>query len=121
MLLTGTPIQNNSTELWSLLNFIQPKIFNSSEEFQKEYGDIKTQDAVDKLHTAVAPYLMRSVRMLRFVPGACLDDAVACARRMKEDVAKKIPPKEETVIEVELTPLQKQVPRTPPCDLLELS
>ena len=35
ILLTGTPLQNNLGELWSLLNFLLPKIFASCEEFQK--------------------------------------------------------------------------------------
>ncbi len=33
LLLTGTPLQNNLHELWSLLNFILPDIFDSSELF----------------------------------------------------------------------------------------
>ncbi len=35
ILLTGTPLQNNLSELWSLLNFLLPKIFGSCEDFQK--------------------------------------------------------------------------------------
>jgi SNF2 family DNA or RNA helicase len=34
LLLTGTPLQNNLTELWALLNFLMPKLFDSSEEFE---------------------------------------------------------------------------------------
>lgn len=34
LLLTGTPLQNNLRELWSLLNFILPQIFSSLREFQ---------------------------------------------------------------------------------------
>lgn len=34
LLLTGTPLQNNLAELWSLLNFILPDIFSSLEEFE---------------------------------------------------------------------------------------
>ena len=33
LLLTGTPLQNNLTELWSLLNFILPKIFDNMRQF----------------------------------------------------------------------------------------
>lgn len=35
ILLTGTPLQNNLSELWALLNFLLPKIFSSCEDFQK--------------------------------------------------------------------------------------
>ena len=31
LLLTGTPLQNNLHELWALLNFLLPDVFNSSE------------------------------------------------------------------------------------------
>ena len=34
LLLTGTPPQNNLTELWSLLNFLLPSIFDDLESFQ---------------------------------------------------------------------------------------
>jgi ATP-dependent helicase STH1/SNF2 len=33
LILTGTPLQNNLPELWALLNFVLPKIFNSSKSF----------------------------------------------------------------------------------------
>ena len=33
--LTGTPLQNELHELWSLLNFLHPTIFNSCENFEK--------------------------------------------------------------------------------------
>jgi len=33
LLLTGTPLQNNLTELWALLNFLMPKLFDSADEF----------------------------------------------------------------------------------------
>lgn len=38
ILLTGTPLQNNLAELWSLLNFLLPKVFSSSEDFEKWFS-----------------------------------------------------------------------------------
>jgi len=38
LLLTGTPVQNSLTELWSLLNFLLPKVFNSSETFDEWFA-----------------------------------------------------------------------------------
>lgn len=49
MLLTGTPLQNNLEELFSLLNFLEPKRFNSLNEFMKEFGNLKDHDQVEKL------------------------------------------------------------------------
>ena len=87
LLLTGTPIQNNTTELWALLNFISPWSFPILEHFVSLFGELKTSEQVKQLHTLLRPYLLR---------------------RMKEDVEKSIPPKEETIVEVEMTILQKQ-------------
>ncbi|KAH9329797.1 hypothetical protein KI387_001905, partial [Taxus chinensis] len=38
LLLTGTPLQNNLEELWALLNFLLPNIFNSSEDFSQWFS-----------------------------------------------------------------------------------
>lgn len=87
VLMTGTPIQNNLTELWTLLNFIEPNTFSSITDFQDQYGVLEKNEQVKQLQASLSPYLLR---------------------RMKEDVAKNIPPKEETIIQCELTNLQKQ-------------
>jgi len=87
LLLTGTPIQNNMTELWTLLNFIDEENFGDLDEFLKSYGDMKSKEGIDDLHEIIRPYILR---------------------RLKEDVEKSVPPKEETLIEVELTTLQKK-------------
>ena len=87
ILMTGTPLQNNTTELWSLLNFIEPAKFPDVEKFLQRFGTITTQEQVEALQRRIAPHLLR---------------------RVKEDVAKDIPPKEETIIDVELTTMQKQ-------------
>jgi SNF2 family DNA or RNA helicase len=51
-LLTGTPLQNNISELWALLDFILPDIF-SSEHSIVEWLDLKYYESVDN-HTATA-------------------------------------------------------------------
>ena len=38
LLLTGTPIQNSMAELWALLHFIMPKLFDSHEHFQEWFS-----------------------------------------------------------------------------------
>jgi len=87
LLLTGTPIQNNMNELWALMSIVDPDEFNSCEEFMSRYDNMQSKDRVDELHGVIRPYILR---------------------RLKEDVEKSVPPKEETLIEVELTVLQKK-------------
>ncbi|CAO3677494.1 unnamed protein product [Rhizopus stolonifer] len=87
VLLTGTPLQNNLDELYSLLNFMQPEIFNDERAFFVEYGKLQTAAEVERLQALLKPIMLR---------------------RFKEDVEKTIPVKEETVIEVELTNPQKK-------------
>jgi len=87
VLMTGTPLQNNTQELWTLLNFIEPFKFPSLDEFMRKFGNMANQEQVQNLQNAIAPFMLR---------------------RVKEDVAKDIPSKEETLIDVELTSIQKQ-------------
>ena len=87
LLMTGTPLQNNTGELWSLLNFIEPTKFPSMEKFEERFGNIRSQEQVRNLQRRLEPHLLR---------------------RIKEDVATDIPAKEEVIIDVELTTLQKQ-------------
>ena len=58
LLLTGTPLQNNVEELWTLLNFMEPSKFASLEAFMKEFGDLKDTAQVEKLHAVLRPYLV---------------------------------------------------------------
>ena len=69
------------------MNFIDPASYDDLEGFLVQYGDIKSKEKIDELHDRIRPYILR---------------------RLKEDVEKSVPPKEETLIEVELTVLQKQ-------------
>ena len=86
-LLSGTPLQNNIHELFSLLSFLEPQQFNSLDAFMKEFGDMQNEDQVNKLQQLLKPLMLR---------------------RMKEDVEKSLKPKEETIVEVELTNIQKK-------------
>ncbi|KAG5836431.1 hypothetical protein ANANG_G00254650 [Anguilla anguilla] len=87
VLLTGTPLQNSVEELFSLLNFLEPLQFPSEISFLEEFGDLKTEEQVKKLQAILKPMMLR---------------------RLKDDVEKNLAPKEETIIEVELTNIQKK-------------
>jgi len=49
VLLTGTPLQNSMAELWSLLNFLEPEEFDNLEQFNLDFGELRTQEQVGKL------------------------------------------------------------------------
>mgnify|MGYP000886441974 FL=1 len=103
LLLTGTPLQNNLGELWSLLNFLLPKVFNSCDEFEKWFGlavNKVTNDKegqlneeeqlliINRLHQVLRPFLLR---------------------RVKKEVESEIPNKVEYIIKIELSAWQKLV------------
>ncbi|KAI5304802.1 swr1 complex component [Ascosphaera pollenicola] len=108
LLLTGTPLQNNLTELWSLLFFLMPSddndmgiegfadLRNFSEWFRRpveqilEHGretmDEEAKQVVTKLHTVLRPYILR---------------------RLKIDVEKQMPAKYEHVVVCKLSKRQR--------------
>ncbi len=103
LILTGTPLQNNLPELWSLLNFVLPHIFKSvksfDEWFNTPFANTGTQDKVDlneeeqlliikRLHKVLRPFLLR---------------------RLKKDVEKDLPEKQERVIKCVFSALQAKL------------
>ena len=87
VLLTGTPLQNNLEELYALLNFLNPEEFYDVGYFMREYGSMANKESVERMQKILKPIMLR---------------------RLKEDVEKSLKPKEETIIEVELTNIQKK-------------
>ncbi|KAF5376807.1 hypothetical protein D9757_008877 [Collybiopsis confluens] len=95
MILTGTPLHNNLSELWSLLNFVLPDIFNDVDSFQawfnipmmqQSLGTDRTARIIDTLHAILKPFLLR---------------------RLKADVETDLPPKKEYVLYAPLSVLQR--------------
>ncbi|KAL4449582.1 hypothetical protein ABPG74_007405 [Tetrahymena malaccensis] len=72
LLLTGTPIQNTMAELWALLHFIMPKLFDSHDQFQEWFSkDIEAssqdksqlnQHQLQRLHAILKPFMLRRVK-----------------------------------------------------------
>lgn len=58
LLLTGTPIQNNLKELWSLLHFIMPTLFDNLVEFEEWFMKMN-EDKLDRLHLILKPFMLR--------------------------------------------------------------
>ncbi|GAB66326.1 helicase [Plasmodium cynomolgi strain B] len=95
LLITGTPLHNNLKELWSLLNFLMPKIFDNSEEFDNLFNiskislnDNKQSEIITQLHTILKPFMLR---------------------RLKVEVEQSLPPKREIYVFVGMSKLQKKL------------
>lgn len=103
LLLTGTPLQNNLAELWSLLNFLLPEIFDdldvfeawfdakkfASDEGTKEFLKLEAEKQVlSSLREILQPFMLR---------------------REKSDVCPDVPPKKELVVYAPLTKLQHEL------------
>ena len=89
--LTGTPIENNLGELWSIFDFIMPMYLNNYNSFKDKYeADIVHGDktATERLKRIVRPFILR---------------------RLKADVLKELPEKTESVIDSPLEGEQKDV------------
>lgn len=88
LLLTGTPLQNNMVELWSLLNFLYPSIFTTSEPFGAGFN--LAENIIDK------QFLNRAQQLLDLF----------MLRRLKHKVETFIPPKLETKVYCPLSKTQ---------------
>jgi len=93
--ITGTPMENNLLELWSLFSVTAPGLFAQSARFKEYYqGPIEKDGDSDRL-----AQLRRRIRPLML-------------RRTKEQVVKDLPAKQEQVIELELNPAHRKVYQT---------
>ncbi|GAM86897.1 hypothetical protein ANO11243_049180 [Dothideomycetidae sp. 11243] len=103
LILTGTPLQNNLPELWAILNFALPTIFKSvksfDEWFNTPFANTGGQDKMElteeeqllvirRLHKVLRPFLLR---------------------RLKKDVEKDLPDKQERVIKCNFSALQAKL------------
>ncbi|HEY5561648.1 MAG TPA: SNF2 helicase associated domain-containing protein [Clostridiaceae bacterium] len=90
--LTGTPIENSLTELWSIFDFIMPGYLSSHSKFLERYETpiVKNNDknALQELNRRIKPFILR---------------------RLKREVAGELPEKIEHRISAELTPEQKKL------------
>jgi len=96
LLLTGTPLQNDVGELWSLMHFLMPHIFHSNTDFN-EWFLVPMQQAMQKNQ----PINMNIIQQLHSILRPFL------LRRLKKDVEKQLPSKTEIIIRCPLSRRQK--------------
>ncbi|KZV33593.1 hypothetical protein F511_34361 [Dorcoceras hygrometricum] len=98
LLLTGTPIQNSLQELWSLLNFLLPNIFNSVQNFEEWFNapfadkcEVSLTEeeqllVIRRLHHVIRPFILR---------------------RKKDEVEKYLPSKIQVMLKCDMSAWQK--------------
>ena len=90
--LTGTPIENTLTELWSLFDFVMPGYLYNANKFSKLYEIPITKDdnreRASRLKEQIAPFILR---------------------RLKTNVLSELPPKTETTLIAEMLPEQQRI------------
>lgn len=92
MVMTGTPIENSTMDLYAQMAFVNPGLFQSIDHFREEYANRidkqSDQERARELNRLIHPFVLR---------------------RTKEMVAKELPPKTEDVIYCEMEPEQRKV------------
>jgi len=106
LLLTGTPLQNNLSELWSLLNFLLPEIFDDLRVFESWFDAKDLHENDDELKRITAQEQKNSIlSTLHQILTPFL------LRRVKTDVDLQIPPKKEVMVYCPMTSRQKDLYR----------
>lgn len=91
--MTGTPIENHATDLWSIMEFLLPGFLGSLSRFKRLYGGSKDhpdQTQTESLKRLISPFLLR---------------------RTKNQVLKELPEKTEEIISCTMTAIQKKAYR----------
>ena len=89
--LTGTPIENNILELWSIFDFIMPMYLNTEENFKEKYYKINDEEILKELTGLISPFILR---------------------RLKEEVLNELPDKIEKEYILKMDSKEKQIYNT---------
>ena len=112
LLLTGTPLQNSLPELWSLMNFLLPKIFDSSEDFEdwfnKPFASFSDRGAGAGGEDELEQQVQLSGEEKRVIIGR-LHEILRpfLKRRVKAEVLTQLPEKVERTIHCDLSAWQR--------------
>jgi len=84
--LTGTPIENNLMELWSIFDFLMPDLLGTEDEFKRRYDipitKYNDKEVLNELRNRIAPFILR---------------------RTKQEMLHELPPKIEQISYAHLT------------------
>lgn len=87
--LSGTPFENNISEIWALMNLINNSVWGTLSEFKKKYSDIhENKEKLDELKIKLSPYVLR---------------------RCKKDVLTNLPEKFEENIYCDMSDEQREL------------
>lgn len=90
--LTGTPIENRLSELWSIFDYLMPGLLGTYEQFRRQYEQpiVQEEDAsiTERLRRMVAPFILR---------------------RLKQDVLKELPDKLEQIVYARMGEKQRRL------------
>src|SRR5690606_1624810 len=91
LIMTGTPVENNTFDLYAQMDFLNPGMLGSMDYFRKEYANKidrdRDKEKAEELQRLINPFVLS---------------------RKKEEVAKELPEKTETVIYCELGQKQRK-------------
>lgn len=109
LLLTGTPLMNDLSELWSLLNFLLPAIFNSVDTFDQWFNKPFSQFGNDNTANTEEANLLSNEERMFIIHRLHELLRPFMLRRVKSEVLDQLPEKVEKILRCELSSWQKEL------------